>query len=150
MLRQQGIPQESATKTRIFAGERCATKDIRRRALREQGTPQGIAALTRPLAMCRHLFAVLGTSIRVFNSTRRSKDLRNIFMIYFVFRRIIIGGMKSALDRCKSITRIVNSRSNLRYRVPYSQPSCLHGLRSASLPAAVECICHQGVERTKW
>ncbi|CAG8178055.1 unnamed protein product, partial [Penicillium nalgiovense] len=62
----------------------------------------GASATTSASSPCRHLFVVLGTSIRVFKSTRRSKDLRNIFIVCS-FRRVNIGYIEGALVRSSPI-----------------------------------------------
>ncbi|KAJ5938280.1 hypothetical protein N7466_001414 [Penicillium verhagenii] len=84
-LRYQGTPQGTAATSRDSAGDSCDIKGLRRGQLRYQGTPQGTAAISRDsagdscdtkglrrgalryqgtLAKCRHLYAVLGTSIQ--------------------------------------------------------------------------------------
>ncbi|CAP79446.1 hypothetical protein PCH_Pc19g00300 [Penicillium rubens Wisconsin 54-1255] len=53
-------------------------------------------------AQLGHLSVVLGTNIRVFKRIRRSKDLRNIFVMCFIFRIVVIGDCR-ALSLCFDI-----------------------------------------------
>ncbi|CAG8149008.1 unnamed protein product, partial [Penicillium nalgiovense] len=91
----------SAT-TRVSAGT-SATPRVSAGTSATTRVSAGTSATKSPSSPCRHLFVVLGTSIRVFKSTRRSKDLRNIFIVCSLFRRVIIGYIEGALVRSSPI-----------------------------------------------
>ncbi|KAJ5267837.1 hypothetical protein N7478_010645 [Penicillium angulare] len=64
-MRYQEDPQETAAKPSDSAGDSCEIKRLRRRQLRNQAPPQGHLRNQGPLAMCKHLCVVLGTSIHL-------------------------------------------------------------------------------------